>query len=181
MKDHATFLEAAAHLVASGSAAHFICAGSGVDSRNTALMDTIGRKGLGERVHLIGEEPEPAGLLAGMDLLCSSSAWGEGFPNVVGEAMACGVPCVVTDVGDSARLVDTTGRVVPPRDPVRLAEGVSALLCEGADARAARGLLARGRIVQTYSLSAIAARYAEFMRDVRRNSSDPGPGTKGPR
>jgi glycosyltransferase involved in cell wall biosynthesis len=181
MKDHATFLEAAAHLVASGSTAHFICAGSGVDSRNAALMDTISRRGLEDRVHLLGEEPDPAGLLPGLDLLCSSSAWGEGFPNVVGEAMACGVPCVVTEVGDSARLVDSTGRVVPPRDPMRLAEGMSALLSEGEDARTARSLLARQRIVQAYSLSATAARYAELLRDVSRNSGEHRPATKGPR
>ena len=63
-----------------------------------------------------------------MDIAGNSSAYGEAFAQAIGEAMACGVPCVVTDVGDSARIVDTTGRTVPPRDPAAMAAAWHELL-----------------------------------------------------
>ena len=85
---------------------------------------------------------------------------GEGFPNVVGEAMACGVPCVVTDVGDSARLVGRTGFVVSPRDPAAVATAVAKLIDMGRNARGRLGHEARDRIVKDFSLAACSARYA---------------------
>lgn len=66
-------------------------------------------------------------VLNSIDVLCSSS-YSEGFPNVIGEAMACGKPCVVTDVGDSARIVGESGIAVPPGDPRLLANGMRTML-----------------------------------------------------
>src|SRR5437762_2367360 len=77
--------------------------------------------GLDGRVHLMGCREDIARLTAALDIASSSSAFGEGFSNALGEAMACAVPCVATDVGDAARIVADTGRVVPPRNPEAMA------------------------------------------------------------
>jgi glycosyltransferase involved in cell wall biosynthesis len=84
------------------------------------------------------------------DLAVSSSSWGEGFPNVVAEAMASGVPCIVTDVGDSASIVATTGWVCPPGDPIRLARTLEQAL-SSREEMTARGREARRRIVAEFS------------------------------
>jgi glycosyltransferase involved in cell wall biosynthesis len=104
--------------------------------------------------------------MASLDLLSLSSAFGEGSPNVVGEAMACGVPCVVTDVGDAAWIVGETGTVVPPRSPAALADAWSALLALGADERARLGVAARRRIEANFALSDIIAQYEHLYEEL---------------
>jgi glycosyltransferase involved in cell wall biosynthesis len=96
-----------------------------------------------------------------LDLLVSASL-GEGFSNVIGEAMACAVPCVVTDVGDSAWLVGDAGRVVPAKDPEALAGAIAGLLSED---RAALGARARARIVENFSEAALVARTEALLKD----------------
>jgi len=88
-----------------------------------------------------------------LDIVCSSSAFGEGFPNVVGEAMACGVLCVVTDVGDSAMLVGDETFVVPPRDPVRLASRIDHLLSVSTTERNDIRARLRRRVVEQFSVA----------------------------
>lgn len=166
MKGHRVFLQAAGRVVASELNAHFICAGRGAESGNPDLREPIGELGLGGRVHLLGEEADVAGLMAGLDLLCSASISGEGFPNVVGEAMASGVPCVVTDVGDSASVVGDTGVVVPPGNAAALAEACTRLLRESTEMRARRCAAARAKTVEQFALSTSAQRYAELFREV---------------
>ena len=97
--------------------------------------------------------------MATLDVLVSASAYGEGFPNVVGEAMASGVPCVVTDVGDSAMLVGDRGFVTCPRDSNGLAISVSKLIAMGGDARHEIGLRARDHIVNDFSLGNTTEQY----------------------
>ena len=121
MKDHATFLAAASRMSAARPDAAFLLAGLGTDK--LAIPPDLAGK-----VHAMGERKDVEQILPALDLLMQSSAFGEGFPNAIGEAMACGVPAVATDVGDTAVLIAGIGSVVPPRDPGALASAALAIL-----------------------------------------------------
>lgn len=164
MKDHANLLAAASQAARSDARLHFVLIGSGVEPANAELASAIARHGLGARVHCLGERRDIPVLTAGLDIACSASAWGEGFPNVVGEAMACGVPCIVTDTGDSASIVGATGEVVPVRDPAALSRAILGLAGMDSGRRAALGAAARARIVTEFSLEAVARRYEAYYR-----------------
>lgn len=164
MKDHATFLRAAGSLVDTHPDVHFLLVGRDVDWDNAALVRLIQDTGVGTRIHLLGERTDIHQVTAALDVSAISS-YSEGFPNVIGEAMACAVPCTVTDVGDSASIVGETGRVVPPRDHQALAEAWRALLRVGPAGRARLGRAARRRIEEHFSLPAVIARYEQLYRD----------------
>jgi glycosyltransferase involved in cell wall biosynthesis len=117
-------------------------------------------------VRILGYRSDIECLLPGVDVLCLSSAFGEGFPNVLGEAMACGIPCVSTDVGDARRIIEDTGLIVPGRDPASLADAMIDLIDRGPAARAALGRAARERIEKTYSLPRIVERYIALYSDL---------------
>jgi glycosyltransferase involved in cell wall biosynthesis len=162
VKDHATFLHAAADL--SDLRARFVMAGRGVDASNAELTGLIERLGLKGRVTLLGEADEVHAVLPGLDVLCVSSR-SEAFPNVIGEAMSCGVPCVTTDVGDAAQIVGDTGRVVPVGDPARLAESLRAIVQMGTEARIRLGQAARQRIVELYALGSMIRQYQRIYEE----------------
>jgi len=113
-------------------------------------------------------------LLAALDLLVSSSAFGEGHPNVVGEAMCCGVPCVVTDVGDCALMVGDTGLVVPPSDPGALAQAIGEALSWKDPERRGRGQAARERISRRYEINRITARRESLYLELAARYLPPG-------
>jgi glycosyltransferase involved in cell wall biosynthesis len=115
---------------------------------------------LHDRLHLLGERRDVREILTGCDIATLSS-FGEGFPNVLGEAMACGLPCVTTDVGDAALIVGDTGIVVPPRDAARLSDGWRRLYELGETDRQALGMKARERIAMHWSLSSVVTTYEE--------------------
>jgi glycosyltransferase involved in cell wall biosynthesis len=106
-------------------------------------------------------------LLAALDVLASSSR-SEGFPQVVGEAMLCGVPCAVTDCGDSREIVGRAGRVVPTGDPGALAEAILELLALPGPERAVLGAAGRERIRVRYDIASVSRRYVELYREVAR-------------
>ena len=161
IKDHRNYFLAARQLLNTAIGredVHFILAGHGVDVGNETMNSIISECGLDGRVHLLGERTDIPFVTSALDI-ASSSSLGEGFPNVVGEAMACGVPCAVTDVGDSAWLVDDTGRVVPPGNPIALAGAWCELICMGKDRRRSIGEAARRRIVEDFSIDVMVRRY----------------------
>lgn len=166
MKDHAGFFQAANLLLRSQPGVHFVLAGDNVDRANAEMARLIDTPALAERTHLLGRRDDVHHLVAAVDILTSASAYGEGFPNVIGEAMACGVPCVATDVGDSAAIIGDLGRVVPPRQPGALAAAWTDLLALDRAGRVALGLMARRRIVEQYGLRSVVARYEELYDDV---------------
>jgi glycosyltransferase involved in cell wall biosynthesis len=159
MKDHDNFLAAAARLKAEHPQAVFIVVGIGADTSNRPLSDAIAGHGLRSDVHLLGNRADMVTVYSALDIVTLSSAFGEGCPNVLIEAMSCGVPCAATDCGDTAKLLGAHGRVVPPRDPHALAAAWEQLIALGSNGRQRLGSEARRRVAEHYDLDAITARY----------------------
>lgn len=151
MKDHATLLETARRC----PDAAFLAVGKGTEALAGANL-----RGLGARADM------PA-LYAAADAVLSTSAFGEGFSNVLAEGMAAGLPAVATDVGDARRIVGAAGAVVPPRDPGALAAEIARLARAGADERAALGAAARARVEERFSLARCVAAFDALHRDGR--------------
>jgi glycosyltransferase involved in cell wall biosynthesis len=167
-KDHGNFVAAAALLSAAYPEVHFLLCGDGVNWDNQKLAGWIEEAVLRQRFHLLGRREDMPRLTASLDIASSSSSYGEGFPNVIGEAMACGVPCAVTDVGDSAFIVGYTGLVVLPRDPEALAQAWKRLIDMGPEGRQRLGGAARKRILENFNLPDIIARYEALYREAAR-------------
>jgi glycosyltransferase involved in cell wall biosynthesis len=172
-KDHENFVAAAAILAALGSPAHFLLAGGEVTPENRDLTAWIAATGLQERFHLLGPRDDVPRLLAALDVCALSSRFGEAFPLVIGEAMACGVPCAATDVGDSRVLIGDTGRIVPPADPEALARACHELLTLSHTERDALSAAARARITANYEIGAIAGKYAALYEALANQASPP--------
>jgi glycosyltransferase involved in cell wall biosynthesis len=116
MKDHPNFFRAAAQLAKLRQDLQFVCVGVGSEVYTEQLVQLTKKLGIADRVIWAGGRSDMSAVFNALNLACSASAYGEGFPNIIGEAMACGVPCVVTDVGDSAWIVGDLGIVVPPQN-----------------------------------------------------------------
>jgi glycosyltransferase involved in cell wall biosynthesis len=158
-KDHHNFVLAAERLHALIPEVHFLLCGEGINWQNSRLSGWIENAGIRDFCHLLGPRQDMSRLFAGIDIATTSFAGNEAFPLVIGEAMACGAPCVVTDVGDSALIVDETGRVVPPRNPEALAEAWRELIDAGPGIRRHLGMTAKRRVQEHFSLPAIVERY----------------------
>jgi glycosyltransferase involved in cell wall biosynthesis len=161
-KDHQNFVRAAAEIKARLPEAHFLLCGDGITWENRELAGWIDTQGLHADFHLLGRREDIPRLSAALDVACSSSAYGEAFSNVLGEAMACGVPCAVTDVGDSAYIVGNTGKVVAPNDAPALARAVVELLELPAGRRLELGQAARLRMQQSFDIHAVVNQYAQL-------------------
>jgi glycosyltransferase involved in cell wall biosynthesis len=168
-KNHAGFIRAAARVHQVLPEVHFILAGTGIDQDNTGLAEAIGEHNLQERMHLLGRRNDIPRLMASLDVLASSSI-GEAFPNVLGEAMSCAVPCVVTDVGDSAEIVGDTGAVVDSGDMEGLARHLIEILNMPSGDRQKMGVRARSRVAQKYEINGIVRRYEEFYEELYARS-----------
>jgi len=161
MKDHGGFLKAATIVAAGNAGAHFVLAGAGVDDANRDLTSVVHASGLAGRVHLLGARSDIPRITAALDVAVSSSI-SEGFSNVLIEAMACGVPCVATDAGDSRVIVGNTGSIVPPGDPAALAAAISGMLRRQGAERAALSDAARRRAHDEFGLERMVRRYEEL-------------------
>ena len=171
-KDHATFLKAAALLTRARPEVRFVLCGHRVDESNAGLAAQVAALGLGRRCYLLGPRRDVARIYAALDVLASSSI-SEAFPLAVGEAMACGVPCVVTDVGDSALLVGPAGKVVPPHDPPALAAAMGEVLMLPPAGRASLGAAARRRVWDQFALDDVARRYEAVYEQAARPQRRP--------
>lgn len=162
-------LRAASDLLQRRPDAVFVYAGRDVDSGNAELTGLIKALGLTGRVRLLGERQDVARLYASFDLYWMSSVArgiAEGFPNVIAEAMACGVPCVATDIGDAASIIGETGRVVRSRDWRAFGDATADLLDSGPAALGRLGIEARARIKRDYSLDGATDAYHALYDEV---------------
>lgn len=144
MKDHTTLLAVAAAL----PDVQFIVAGTGTETLDAPA-----------NLLALGNRHDMPDLYAAADLSLSTSVFGEGFPNAVAEAMACCIPVVATDVGDSRRIVGNTGIIVPPRDVKAMVTAISRLQAEPQTKRSARASAARKRIEDHYSLDRMVSAF----------------------
>ncbi len=159
-KDYETFLRAAALLMRERDDVRFVCVGDGDADYRQALHALSHQLGLADRVIWAGARADMPVVYNGLDMMTSASSYGEGFSNVVGEAMASGVPCVVTDNGDSAFIVGELGIVVPPADPHALAQGWRICLMKDKSDLARQG---RSRIVETFSLNQLVKKSEQVL------------------
>lgn len=164
MKGHEVFLEAAARASAARPDLHFVAIGGGAPETLQSLQARAESLAVADKVIWAGRCLDVQDALAALDITTSASLFGEGFSNALAEAMASGLPCVATDVGDSALILGDCGLVVPPGDAAALAEAWPALLArvenEGEGFRAAN----RRRIVDNFSLEAMVARTEALYR-----------------
>ena len=165
MKGHRVLLQAARIVRDRGSNHRFFCIGNG--PLLSALEQTAKQLRLGDAIVFTGER-EPVAALNALDIYCSCSVWGEGHSNSVAEAMACGLPCVVTDVGDSARLVGSTGLVVPPGSPEALADALMAQAASLANYDNSRPI---ERIREHFSAAVMTAKTLETFRKIEEGRS----------
>jgi len=172
MKDHVNLLRAVGLLAPRYPELHLLLAGLGMDNQNVRLHQAIAESNLESRVHLLGEQGEMVRFFQSLDIAVLSSAWGEGFPNVLGEAMACGIPCVATTVGDTTRIIGDTGRVAPPGDAAALSAAIEDLAHFSPESRRLLGIRARERIISQYSLTRIAENYAATYREIANMTGD---------
>lgn len=117
MKGHEVFLRAAAHFSQRHDDVRYVCIGDGPQTLCAELRIVAETLGVADRIRWLPAGQDMPAVYNALDIVCSSSVFGEGFPNVLGEAMACGVLCVATRVGDSEYVVGDTGEIVPPADP----------------------------------------------------------------
>lgn len=162
MKDHALFLKAAVDIAQRHANTHFLMSGRGVSLDDGNLKQHI-PAALHNRFHLLNERNDVPELMSAMDIFCQSS-WSEAFPNVLGEAMAVRLPCVATDVGDSALIVGDYGVMVTPREINALATGIESLLLLSTTDRQLLGEQARKRIEVNFALPAIVKQYATLYK-----------------
>lgn len=167
-KDHANLLDALAILQGCGLAFRLILVGAGLEASNQKIVEAISQRGLTGCVGLLGPRDDIVDIMNALDLHVLPSAYGEAFPNVVCEAMACGTPCVVTDVGDAAYIVGETGWVVPPREADSLAAAIAAAIDEMAySVNGVGGALgARGRIEEHFSIERMVSGYHTVWEEV---------------
>lgn len=164
-KGHCNLLEAAKHVARTRKEVLFILVGTDVNNSNKELREMIRESDLEAYTLLLGCRSDVPDLMNCFDIFVSASGWGEGFPNVVGEAMSAGIPCVVTDVGESARVVGDNGLVVEPDSPEQLAKEILRLSAFSAEQREKIGRKLRQRIKEEYSIAKIAKEYESLYRE----------------
>jgi glycosyltransferase involved in cell wall biosynthesis len=167
-KDHHLLLRSFAKLHAQHTNTQLVLVGRGLDAHNTVLVQWIDDLGLNLCVTLLGQRQDVPKVMGALDVHVLSSRYGEAFPNVLAEAMACGTPCLTTDVGDAASVVGATGWVVPPNDEAALGQGMLEALHEHQQHSAdwqRRQVACRQRVTTEFDLNTMIDRYQQVWFD----------------
>jgi glycosyltransferase involved in cell wall biosynthesis len=167
-KDHPNLLQALADVAARGQAVRCVLVGGGLSPGNEVLSGLLSKYNLDGSIVLAGPRSDIPAVMNSLDFHVLPSA-SEAFPNVVAEAMACGIPCIVTDVGDAAMIVGDTGWVVPPKNPVSLASAIEEAREDfRGDNDGKRRIAARQRIEDNFSLEKMTQAYRQLWESVAR-------------
>jgi glycosyltransferase involved in cell wall biosynthesis len=177
VKDHRTFFEAAGFLHTQFPAVEFLLCGEGLVPNDPELKEWAQAAGVQDVCHFLGRRDDVPRILNALDLAASTST-SEAFPNTLAEAMACAIPCAVTDVGDSCAIIGDTGSVTPVKDPGAMARSWADLLAMEPNARKHLGEAARRRIEQNYGLSGVIGRYEGLYTRVADEFAEPVPGRR---
>ena len=169
-KNHLGFLKAACQISSKFSNVNFLLVGKDVSSNNKLLTTYIEENNLCSVVHLLGLRHDVSYIMSALDILVSPSTHGEAFPNVIGEAMSCGVPCIVTDVGDSAEIIGTTGLVVKISNTFDLITKISQFINLSKSQKAKLSINARMRVCSKYNISNVVKMYESvYLKDSHKN------------
>jgi glycosyltransferase involved in cell wall biosynthesis len=179
-KDYRGFVETARIVAGQRPDARFVLAGHHVDEGNRELAGWIGEAGLRDRCILLGARRDIARVIPALDVLVSSSAFGEGFPNIIAEAMACEVPCVATDVGDSAEIIGCQELITAPGDYPALARAALGLLGRSSAERRGAGEAARRRVAARFALDVMIDSYESLYAEVLGMHGENAPSGRAP-
>ena len=168
-KDHLNLLNALSLIRRKNIDFFCILIGSNIDNNNIILTSEIKKLKLSKNVKLLGQNDNILQVMNGLDILVQSSRYGEGFPNVIAESMACGTPCIATDVGDAAFIIGKTGWIVPPNNSIKLAKAIEKGLKEiGTKNWNKRCFEARLRIKKNFTVSKMLQSYNEVWSRAER-------------
>jgi len=166
-KDHINLIKALSILKSKNINFFCVLFGTNVNKNNTELVSAIKNLGLNSNVRLFGQNDNVVKIFNGIDLFVQSSSYGEGFPNVVAESMACKTPCVVTNVGDSSFILGDTGWIIPPNNPFKLAKSIQTAFNEiGKKKWIIRGDRSRSRIKKNFNINKMINSYNHLWKDV---------------
>ncbi|HEX7555071.1 MAG TPA: glycosyltransferase [Leptolinea sp.] len=169
-KDHQTFIKSAGIVLKTMPEVHFFLCGEGITSENHLLVQWLTETGAERNFHLLGRWTDMPEFHNACDVAVSASAYGESFSNVLGEAMACGVPCVSTRVGGAEEVLGETSRIVPPGDPLKLAEAILDILKLPENFRMELGQQSRQRMIENFDIFQIAEAYMDFWKELSNES-----------
>lgn len=164
VKGHVDLLDALTLLGEIGSSLHAVFVGEGVGKENAELSAAVKSRGLSDQVSLYGPTDDVPSIMNALDTLVVASR-GEGFPNVIAEAMSCEVPCISTDVGDAGLIIDSSGLIVQPARPDQLAEALSVFVNEkGSRQWIERKACCRQLVMNRFSVDKMVHGFAEVWR-----------------